>query len=79
MLLCKYAKEKEMDYLMNENLFNAALASKGMTREDLAKKLEISRNSLLNKIKRGGDFRKNEIIAMHKIFGKKVVDGFLFN
>lgn len=63
---------------MNENLFNAAMAAKGMTREDLAQKLSISRNSLTLKIKRGGDFRRDEIATMYQIFGKKSVDAFLY-
>lgn len=64
---------------VNQNLFKAALAAKGMTQEELAKKLNISRNSLILKIKRGGDFRKDEILIMYQIFGKKTVDSFLFN
>lgn len=64
---------------IDQNLFRAALAAKGMTQEDLANKLNISRNSLTLKIKKGGDFRKNEIIKMYEIFGKKTVDAFLFN
>lgn len=64
---------------MDINLYKAALASKGMTQEDLAKKLGISRNCLINKINRNMDFRRAEILKMHRIFGKKVVDAFLFN
>lgn len=64
---------------IDQNLFKAALAAKGMTQEDLANRLGMSRNSLSNKIKKGGDFRKDEIVKMYEIFGKKVVDAFLFN
>lgn len=63
---------------MDVNLFNAALATKGMTREELAKKLGITPFSLYQKVKRGGDFRKNEILILYSIFSKKVVDAFLF-
>lgn len=72
-------KEKEMEGTFNINLFKAALASKGMTQDDLAKILEISRNTLRLKVKRNGDFRTSEIAIMREIFGKKVVDAFLFN
>ena len=68
-----------MDGTFNINLFKAALASKGMTQDDLAKKLNISRNTLRLKIKRGGDFRTNEIAILYKIFTKKIVDAFLFD
>lgn len=66
-------------YQFDRNLFNAALASKGMTQENLAKKLSLSRNSLLNRLKNNGAFNKEEIIKMYEIFGKKVVDAFLFS
>ena len=68
-----------MDGTFNINLFKAALASKGMTQDDLAKKLNISRNTLRLKIRRGGDFRTNEITILYKIFTKKIVDAFLFD
>lgn len=68
-----------MDGTFNENLYKAALAAKGMTQEELAKRLDISRNSLILKIKRGGDFRVKEIKIMYSIFSKKVVDAFLYD
>ena len=76
---CKSKRRKKMDGTFDINLFKAALASKGMTQDDLAKKLNISRNTLRLKIKRGGDFRTNEIAVLYKIFTKKIVDAFLFN
>lgn len=63
---------------MNKNLYLAALASKGMTQEDLAKKLEISTNTLRLKIQRKGDFKRSEIVVLYQLFGKKVVDSFLY-
>lgn len=68
-----------MDGTFDINLFKAALAAKGMTQEDLAKELGISRNSLVYKIKKGGDFRVKEIKILYKIFSKKVTDAFLYN
>ncbi len=66
-------------YRFDRNLFNAALAAKGMTQENLAKRLGLSRNSLINRLKNNGSFNTEEIIKMYEIFGKKVVDAFLFS
>ena len=66
-------------YHFDRNLFNAALAAKGMTQEELAKKLHISRNSLINKLKNNGNFNVNEIMGLYEVFGKKIVDAFLFS
>lgn len=66
-------------YKFDRNLFNAALAMKGLTQQDLAKKLGITRNTLINKLMDNGRFNVDEIVKMYQIFGKKTVDGFLFN
>ncbi len=63
---------------MDKNLYKAALASKGMTQKELAKKLGISANTLRLKVNAGGDFRREEIAIMYKIFSKKVTDSFLY-
>lgn len=63
---------------MDKNLYKAALASKGMTQKELAKKLGISANTLRLKVNADGDFRREEIAIMYQIFSKKVTDSFLY-
>lgn len=44
--------------------FRAALARKGMTRKELAEMLGINEVTLYRKLKRGGDFTREEINTM---------------
>lgn len=50
--------------MFNMAEFNAALARKGCTRKELAEMLDINEVTLYRKLKRGGDFTREEINIM---------------
>lgn len=50
--------------MFNMAEFNAALARKGRTRKELAEILGINEVTLYRKLKRGGDFTREEINIM---------------
>lgn len=65
--------------MFNKNEFNAMLARKGMTRDDLATLLCIRRETLYRKIKNDGDFTAKEIKIMLQHFDKEELWKALFS
>ena len=66
--------------MFNVNEFNAMLARKGLTKDELAKLLGISRDSLYRKIANDGKFVRSEITKMIEIFGiEDVVRALFYN
>lgn len=60
--------------------FNAMIAEKGYNKTKLAKEMGITRNTLLRKLDRQGDFNKDELQALINIFGlDKVIKVFFTN
>ena len=65
-------------YQFNKNLFKAAMGIKGITLGQLADLLNISRTTLWRKVRGDGDFTRNEICSLYRIFGDSLAKGFLF-
>lgn len=65
--------------MFNKNEFNAMLARKGITKDELAKKLGIRRETLYRRIVNGGNFNYKEIILLIEEFGKEEVMKALFS
>ena len=65
--------------MFDKNEFNAMLARKGMTRDDLAKILCIRRETLYKKIKNNGNFNAREIKIMLQHFDKEELWKALFS
>lgn len=65
--------------MFDKNEFNAMLARKGMTRDDLAKILCIRRETLYKKIKNDGSFNAADIKVMLQHFDSKELFRALFS
>ena len=65
--------------MFDKNEFNAMLARKGMTRNDLANILHIRRETLYKKIKNDGNFSSEEIKTMLGHFDSKDLFRALFS
>ena len=64
--------------MFNKNEFNAMLARKGMSKEELASKLGMRRETLYRRIKEGFFYTK-EIAILIDLFGKDDVCRALFS
>lgn len=65
--------------MFDKNEFNAMLARRGMSRENLAKNLGIRRETLYRKITNDGSFTISEITKLIELFGKDEVCNALFS
>lgn len=74
--ICNLERRKPM---FNKNEFNAMLARKGMTKGDLAHKLNMRRETLYRRICEEGNFSVSEIAILISIFGKDDVCRALFS
>ena len=63
--------------MLDEKKFAIALVNKGITKQQLAKELGISREALRRRV-RNKSFTLSDVIALRAIFGKETADGFLF-
>ena len=64
--------------MFNKNEFNAMLVRRGMTKEELAEKLGMRRETLYRRIK-SGSFYAKEIAILIDLFGKDDVCRALFS
>jgi len=64
--------------MFNLKLFEAMLSKRGVSKEDVAKYLGISRSSLYRRLQNGGEFTAVEIRQLINFFGREEVLGCLF-
>lgn len=65
--------------MFNLNKFNAMLLNHNVSKEQLARYLDISLSYLYRKIRNGGDFTIEEIRQLISFFSKEEVFGCLFD
>ena len=64
--------------MFNLSEYRAAMARKGLTKKDVAHALNISEVTLWRKLKRGGDFSREEINSLINLMDIEDVSGIFF-